>query len=1663
MKKIILFILLVFSLNSIKAQFEENYTQNFFSTIEHYENYYDSLGNLGMTNQDSIGFKFFNRWKWTYLPKLSSFQGDWTEYKKALNAFYAYKESIINNTNPNAISYENATWEEMGPQRPTLLANGSSRGNGLTNFIFVHPADPNVMFACSNLGGVFKTSNANTGCDWVSTGTDNLPFTGCVALSTHSTDVNSWIIGQNKRGKVYKTNNNGLSYTDITANLPVPITPFWEDITVAKIHIDPADNGHAWVANSKGVFHSTLDIWTGNDPLWEPVMTMGQSDGEFFDMEIANNGDYIFALGRRYDGGADLYFPYMIYSLDHGTTWQVMNFTNPSIAYTDPRAWGNIELKALSPSKIYMTLCSRLSVNVQLFMFDLLTQDWTQQGYLPYPNIDHLHNPNSFAIDLNNENIVYSGNIDDVSKSTDFGVSWITTNLNSIHDDKQDFLFTNGGATMWAATDGGIHKSTDGGYTWTDTYNGLGIAAMWSNASTSQKGKPYLAYGIFHCGSQVYNPSDMNWYLKGGSDGVCTQINYDNSENFIVSGQIWNVKRYTSFGMQGTWNPPPLNNGSGYPWFTYFQLDRQNPNIIYASWDKICFSNTQGATNNWQSMDIAANFPGYKTCVLIKQAQNTKTLYAKLDPGNGTQPQRIIKTLDATGLPWTTFVDIPLIYGDFLSDFVVDDVVPDQLYFSFSRFGNGVLGTNKVIKYDGTTFIDMTYDIEPTVEVKCIEKQSGTNRIYIGTSDGVYYIDENQSLESWTKLGNFPNTGVGSMEINYCEKKIVVGTNGRGAWQTDLPEIEHNTIEIATGSNITWNSRVNLFQDVIIKKGAILNIQTDVHVYGDYSIIVEEGSGTTATDFIPGAVLNINGGTVISGCDKMWNGIIVKGDRTKNQYPQFGGNSIQGKLLLTNATIEGARDAVRVSDEYGKSGGIIQASNSTFKDNRRAIEFISYQNYKIGGNPSIAADQRPNLSFFKNCDFKTTKDLYEGYLPYSFVTMWEVSGIKLSGCRFSNTNPLLSNVNNAGRGIYTEDAHFIVEDYCTSLIFPCPVGNTIHSGFLNLAVGVNATKVSANRPFSVTNSSFDNCVFGVFSTGVSNMNIKNNNFQIGSFPQDNLAHVGIGLLYNMTGYNINNNTVEENTSPIENTASYGIWNLNTGPTSKVLKNNTFIDLQVGIQAELRNRSNSPLGPIGLEFQCNINQGGDYDFYVMKGLLANPSNTTYGIKDFQGMTTFSEGNKFSNNGTQFDFRNTSGNQIDYYFYNNAGASTENPTTISPSITKWPILIQNNCNSSNGVETRSISQMTNDYVAVNQQYLLYKGTLQALIDGGNTPGLKSTVITSNTNQTLDLRLELLGNSPYLSEDVLKDASDKTEVLPEAILFEILMANPNALKKPGLMKHLKDKAVPLPEWMLLLLEANKGQITLRSLLESAISRYNSQRSEIITEIISHYESLEELRDESEIRGWYAQYDTYQADFSIVESYISEGNYNAAEDFLATISTARVMDKVETEDLANYELFIMTYLDLKRNGKQINSLDTTDVQMLENIANTSDEYIGSIKAKVLLNFFYGYNYSYQPTPPELEPKEMEISIPINSENNIDVYPIPATDWIAFSYQMMPDLTNGVLEIYNSLGAQLAIVRLGNSSGVFVADVSQYVAGMYTYRITNNGEKIFSGTVIIQ
>ena len=95
---------------------------------------------------------------------------------------------------------------------------------------------------------------------------------------------------------------------------------------------------------------------------------------------------------------------------------------------------------------------------------------------------------------------------------------------------------------------------------------------------------------------------------------------------------------------------------------------------------------------------------------------------------------------------------------------------------------------------------------------------------------------------------------------------------------------------------------------------------------------------------------------------------------------------------------------------------------------------------------------------------------------------------------------------------------------------------------------------------------------------------------------------------------------------------------------------------------------------------------------------------------------------------------------------------------------------------------------DYNNVNALY-------ENLIDGGNTEATLTDVETAMPGDMWELREALLGKSPHLSMEVLKATADKTEVLPESVIFEIMAANPDELKKEELYDILEEKEEPLP----------------------------------------------------------------------------------------------------------------------------------------------------------------------------------------------------------------------------------------------------------------------------
>ncbi|MDD6581945.1 MAG: S8 family serine peptidase, partial [Bacteroidales bacterium] len=223
--------------------------------------------------------------------------------------------------------------------------------------------------------------------------------------------------------------------------------------------------------------------------------------------------------------------------------------------------------------------------------------------------------------------------------------------------------------------------------------------------------------------------------------------------------------------------------------------------------------------------------------------------------------------------------------------------------------------------------------------------------------------------------------------------------------------------------NVTLSSPHFTDADLIIDSLATLTITDTLYIAGDRNIIVR-----------PGGKLIVNGGTLTSACDgEMWQGIIVEGNPSLPQYAQR-----QGSVILNNATIENARNAIstRGADTnavYEHTGGIVQATNTLFRNNRRTAEFLEYENHS-GSNVT------DNVSHFTRCTFTVDDDNLFASNGTSFlehVSLWKVRGVKFNGCDFRNET---TGSSTRGAGILSIEAGFTAKRVCPQLSNSDPCG-----------------------------------------------------------------------------------------------------------------------------------------------------------------------------------------------------------------------------------------------------------------------------------------------------------------------------------------------------------------------------------------------------------------------------------------------------------------------------------------------------------------------------------------------------------------------------------------------------------------------------------------------
>ncbi len=1092
-------------------------------------------------------------------------------------------------------------------------------------------------------------------------------------------------------------------------------------------------------------------------------------------------------------------------------------------------------------------------------------------------------------------------------------------------------------------------------------------------------------------------------------------------------------------------------------WETFFIQNNVYPEILYGGRSKIInntyefgISRSTDYGNSWHNY---ANYPGVsnnETWEITNSITHGDYIYTSWFGNSSGTPQKVFKTVTGGGTNTNDWEDVgsPSI-NNWINSITVDYFDPDHIWVAA---GSKVYAVNTNAHY----WLDISNGLPEYINVRHIEILPGSNgTLYAGTKHGLYYYTEQEHVWQYVD-GNLPNVTVSDIQIDMTNNRIVVGTFGRGVWEAGLPCITSNETTHFT-SDQTWDLDKYIVGTISIESNSTLTIQNStINMNKDAKIIVK-----------PGAKLIIDGGKLTNACSEVWAGIEVWGNSNAHQYPDANGNYQQGYIELKNdAVIENAHEAVRMwkPDDWQSMGGIIIAQDATFRNNRRAVEFMSYQNF----DPATG-DPRPNKSQFVDCVFITDENFMYTDDFHTFVSMWQVDGIKFYGCDFEDQRvafqdpPYYQAV-----GISTIDANFYVLPHCGDPYYDgwtCPDYNIDRSSFSGLNIAVYSSQERTTNTFVIDRTDFVNNLHGIYNAANDYASCIRSDFEAGTKQLTGPYHIPLGI-YNSssTGFTFNQNdfTVQSSLPPgLDFTA--GIWNNNICEDINTVSHNSFTGLGYANVASGDNH-NIDNPEKGLNYRCNQNQANlKYDFYVFGG---------EGIATYQGTEATAAGNTFSHNTTPdgSDFANLATQPVNYYYYE--GNPDEEPINT---IGVWknnsdqnPCLIQFETNSNIRLTEAEKSTYRQQYYTNKDEFNNTKILYDSLEDGGDSPGTIFDIETSWPDETWELRAQLLADSPHLSEEVLMAAADRTDVLPHTIMFEICMANPEEMRNELFLEYLATKEVPMPQYMIDDLRDGADENTFKSVLQNEMARYaflfgeaynNLLRDIVLDSTGIQYDTL---------RYWLSNKQTLRAEYEIVNSYLAENNLTTALAYLNNIPVNYDLSDPQLEEYNYFHDLKTTIINAQQQGRNIFQLDSLEILDLVYIADTS-KYLAGVQAQSILNFAYGYSYLEFPDLPEPNMKswlvqnhEFHDKVIQEEKHFISAYPNPARQWVAFNYTLPYPSEKATISIHDASGKTVNIIEIQAAIGQTIWDTRKIPSGLYFYCLQVNGTTIDRRKLII-
>jgi hypothetical protein len=342
------------------------------------------------------------------------------------------------------------------------------------------------------------------------------------------------------------------------------------------------------------------------------------------------------------------------------------------------------------------------------------------------------------------------------------------------------------------------------------------------------------------------------------------------------------------------------------------------------------------------------------------------------------------------------------------------------------------------------------------------------------------------------------------------------------------------------------------------------------------------------------------------------------------------------------------------------------------------------------------------------------------------------------------------------------------------------------------------------------------------------------------------------------------------------------------------------------------------------------------------------------------------------------------------------------------------------------------------------------LNTLIDGGNTEALNFEVMTSMPDDGLEIRQDLLNTSPYLSDTILKQAIYKEDVLPNAMIRDVLEANPQSAKSDEIINNLDSRYDPMPDYMMEQIMEGKKYLGAKEILEAKIQSLNQIRSKakadlmreflLDTNMISPLDSvIAFLENETDLDSKYdlalAQWDNFN----------SEGAWLT----LNAIPSQFPLSEVQIVDQEHYQNYFEILQVMADSNWQANQLDSASVTSLFYLKGSGNPRIAALSRGLLVKGGYfqyieTINFPDVTKSSNIPPDKHKEKPTTNKEDKLWLFPNPAGDYIIAYYDLDPKYKSGEIHLFDTKGNLLKNYQIRSGKDQLVIDLKALSNGLY-------------------